>query len=203
MLPVLIGHALACAFCGDPLAVGGCCGSRPSGKGPRKDPRCGHWNDLLCRRGGHRRAGSPSRPGGLHRPGGWHHWLLDAAECHADRLLLGCHIALAVTEVCLLLLLLLLLLLFGVSFGCGPWLIIPSAHVLELCCPRCHAVSALIEDDRRADRQTGFLALASSTALTDTFVQVVKQFREPSWVGPRRRVRRSRVRRCAVNGANH
>eukprot|EP00964_Phaeocystis_antarctica_P065527 scaffold39551_cov57-Phaeocystis_antarctica.AAC.3 len=49
----------------------------------------------------------------------------------------------------------------------------------------------------------GFLALASSTALTDTFVQVVKQFREPFWVGPRWRVRRCRVRRCAVNGALH
>eukprot|EP00964_Phaeocystis_antarctica_P154494 scaffold123219_cov57-Phaeocystis_antarctica.AAC.4 len=93
--------------------------------------------------------------------------------------------------------------LYGFRIGCGPWLIALSAHVLEACCPRCHAVLAVIEDRRRADRQTGFSALASSTALTDTFVQVVKQFREPFWVGPRWRDRRYRVRRCAVNGALH
>ena len=46
----------------------------------------------------------------------------------------------------------------------------------------------------------GFFALASSTALT---VQVVKQFREPFWVGPRWRPRRCRTRRCAVSGALH
>ena len=91
----------------------------------------------------------------------------------------------------------------GFRIGCGPWLIVLSAHILEPCCPRCHAVLAVIEDRRRADRQTGFSALASSTALTDTFVQVVKQFREPFWVGPRWRDRRCRVRRCAVNGALH
>jgi hypothetical protein len=41
-----------------PLPLGWCgasCGSRPSGKGPRKDPRCGPRNDLLSRRGGRRR----------------------------------------------------------------------------------------------------------------------------------------------------
>ena len=45
------------------------------------------------------------------------------------------------------------------------------------------------------------LGARSQPALADTFVQVVKQFREPFWVGPRRRVRRCCVRRCAVNGA--
>ena len=46
----------------------------------------------------------------------------------------------------------------------------------------------------------GFFALASSIALT---VQLVKQFREPFWVGPRWRPRRCRTRRCAVSGALH
>ena len=90
---------------------------------------------------------------------------LDAAESHADRLLLGCHVFLAVNEVrrrvavlglhaqdifasALRLYIRLYTRLYGSINGCGPWLIVLSAHVLEACCPRCHAVLAVTEDRR-------------------------------------------------------